>query len=557
MTSFELISSKDLTAGDFDKRPQQILAVHGLRTALYVTILLVALVFQVTHDQFINTGVWIPVYITLAGQFFLNSLFLFAYDKIKNIYLSNAFILSVDAVVITCLIYFTGVTQSIFIFLYLTTIIFAGLLYQRSGAVFMALWVSTLFSLLITVSPQIQGQSLYFAVGLNNLAFFAVAMLSGLLSEQLNLMGSQLSAKSKDLEALKDLNQLIVENVGSGLLTVDLGLKITYANRGAAMILDDLAISGKDLSHVFSGIAQKIRSGSLKRSRAVRVDDDFTNYRNEKLHLAAVVSPLMGPERELKGYVILFQDVTHMRRLEFQMRQQEKLAAVGRLAAGIAHEIRNPLASISGSIQLLAADADSVRPENEKLMRIVLKEIDRLNDLISEFLDFVRPDTRIEDPVDLNRLVQEVCEMVRFNKGVRSDISLTLNLSSKGIVPGHRDKLKQALLNIIINAYQAMDKTQLPRLEVESRDAADHVVLAIRDNGVGIDQNNLRRIFEPFHTTKAGGTGLGLAISHKILENHEAKIFVESEVGLGTTFTLEFPQFPSSDNVNHDERRRA
>lgn len=556
-TSFELISSKNSSQNDFEKRPQHIFNIHALRTALFVTILLVAVIFQVTQDQFINTGVWIPVYITLLIEFLINGIFLFSYERIRKIYLADAFILAVDAAVITSIIYFTGTSQSIFIFLYLVNIIFTGLIYQRRGALLMALWTSSLLSLLLIVSPQIQGQGLYFAVGVNNLAFFAVAILSGMLSEQMNFMGVQLTAKTKDLEALQDLNQLIVENVGTGLVTVDLEERITYANRAAAMILDDLGLRGKFLTQVFKNLSEKLAMVSTKRSRAVRIEEEFLNYKNERLHLEAVISALLGSDKEMQGYVIIFQDVTQMKRMEFQMRQQEKLAAVGQLAAGIAHEIRNPLASISGSIQMLASDTGAQSPENQRLMRIVLKEIDRLNDLISEFLEFVRPDVKAEHPVDLNRLVTEVLEMVQFNKTVRSDVRLNSALNSKGVVLGHFDKLKQAILNIVINSYQAMEKSEVPELHIETKDMDDHVLLTIRDNGIGIEEKNLRRIFEPFHTTKPKGTGLGLAITHKILENHEARVYVESEPGRGTSFMIEFPAQDPTGHANGDLRKRA
>jgi two-component system sensor histidine kinase PilS (NtrC family) len=558
MTSFELISTNISSGAEFDKRPQQVHAIHILRTMIFVAILLVAVTFQVTHEKFINLDVSVPVYLTLATEFLISAIYFFFFQKFSRLYLSEALILGIDAIVITGVIYFTGISQSVFIFLYLINIIFTGLIYQRRGALLMALWSSTLLSLVLLISPEIEGQSLYFAVGLNNLAFFAVATLSGLLSEQLNVMGRQLTAKTKDLQALQGLNQLIVENIGSGLITVDLDLKVTFANRGAAMTLDDLGLVGKRLTNIFGGLSENIKNGELKKARALRLDEDFVNYKNERLHLTTLVSPLLGSERELKGYVILFSDVTQMKRLETQMRQQDKLAAIGRLAAGIAHEIRNPLASISGSIQLMSGSTEGMPAEHQKLMRIVLREIDRLNDLISEFLEFVKPNNNPSHPVDINQLIQEVLEMVRFNKSVRVDVQQESSLKSTAVLLGDFDKLKQALLNIIINAYQAMEKTQFPKIMIHTKDVDNQVVVTIADNGEGIDQKNLRHIFEPFHTTKPKGTGLGLAITHKIMESHEARIFVESERGRGTKFTLEFPVRQHAETADgNGERKRA
>jgi len=540
--TFELISN---TIGSqdvgFAKKQNQHFVIHALRTAFLIAILAIAIIFQVTQDNFINVGVWLPVYAVLMTAFLLNSAYLFFYDRLKQQWLSDVVLFGLDAVAITFLIFFTGSNQSIFIFLYLVNIILAGLSYQKSGALFLALWTSILFSILIIVSPQMQGQNLYFAVGLNNFAFFTVAVLSGMLSQQIDFMGSQLKAQREDLEALRDFNQLIVENIATGLVTIDSKYIITHANRASGRILEDFRLEGKNLFELFPKVIHYIRSGELTAHKANRIEVEYVNLKNEKMSMEVIVSMLQGPEKELRGYMLLLQDLTHVKRMEFQMRQQEKMAAVGQLAAGIAHEIRNPLASISGSIQLLAASESGLDDENRKLMRIVIKEIDRLNGLISEFLDYVRPDARVEDPVNINAVIKEVLEMARFNKTLRSDVEQHVNLQAQMMVLGHFDKLKQAILNIVINAFQAMDKTTSPILKVESYERGDQVVVIIEDNGVGIDEKNLMKIFEPFHTTKPKGTGLGLAITHKILETHNAKIFVESKLNYGTKITIEFP----------------
>jgi two-component system sensor histidine kinase PilS (NtrC family) len=223
------------------------------------------------------------------------------------------------------------------------------------------------------------------------------------------------------------------------------------------------------------------------------------------------------------------------------MRQNEKMAAVGQLAAGIAHEIRNPLASISGSVQLLGSSLKPQQEEEHRLMKIVLREIDRLNNLITEFLDFVRPDVLKDDPIDLNQLIRDVAEMLKLNKNLRSDVAQDLDLQATVEISGNRDKLKQALLNIIINAYQAMNDTPEPRITIRTSSEDGKVTLKIRDRGCGIDEVGLRRMFDPFHTTKPKGTGLGLAVTHKIIESHHGHIEVESAKGVGTEFTLEFP----------------
>ena len=268
----------------------------------------------------------------------------------------------------------------------------------------------------------------------------------------------------------------------------------------------------------------------------------YTNISGDRLNLEFVISPLVGAEGTSDSYVLSFQDLTVVRRLEFAMRQSEKLAAVGQLAAGIAHEIRNPLASISGSIELLGQGGQTSPEDQKKLMSIVLKEIDRLNNMITEFLDYVKPNQVSDESVQLPGLLTDICEMNKLNKNLRKETEVVLELTSKKIIAGSRDKLRQALINIIINAHQAVSEQQQPRVKVVCIDGDKKVIVKISDNGIGIEEARLKKIFEPFHTTKAKGTGLGLAVTHKILEAHNAQIFVESQKGIGTQFTLEFPE---------------
>lgn len=544
MQSEERVENKSDQSLDFSKSRAQLLLIEAIRLGFHLVILLATLIFQHSQPEFLNTDVLLPVHILLCVSFVLNGLYLLFIDEALSRWWSTAFLFLFESFFITQLIYTTGVNQSIFLFLYLVNIILCGFVFLRRGALVLAVWTSILFSVLIIVGPDLTGQTLYFAVGLNNVAFFAVAALSGYLSEQLNFMGIALQRQGRDLRALRNLNSLIIENVASGLVTVDFEGQIVVANRAAIEILDPLprSLIGRKIEEIVPGLIDKARQlGTSSDARlAERFDINYRDPSGQKLILEFTVSQL-PQDNEIGGFILTFQDLTRIRRLEFQMRQSEKMAAVGGLAAGIAHEIRNPLASISGSIQLLGASFGARQEEEKRLMAIVLREIDRLNNLITEFLDFVRPDTLRDDPVDLNVLLREVCEMVKLNKNLRLETAQTLGLLASRPITGNRDKLKQAFLNIIINAYQAMNEVERPEIHVSTEDKGDRVVVRIRDHGCGIDEIGLRKIFEPFHTTKPKGTGLGLAVTHKILENHNAAIFVESTKGVGTEFILDFP----------------
>ncbi len=553
---------------DFTRSRSQILILKGVRITFLIVILLVTLIFQALQPEFVNTEVILPIYLMMALMFTINAFYLAFFEFWLKYWFATAILFFAEATFITGLIYFTGINQSIFLFLYLVNIILCGFIFGRRGAFILSLWTSILFSVLLIIGPEVKGQTLFFAIGLNNIAFFAVSFLSGILSEQLNFMASDLQARRKDLSALKSLNQLILENIATGLVTVDNDGTIVQSNPAAAEILDVIStnLAGQPIDKLLENIHARIQTLNL--TIGVRSSERFDwIYRNpdgDKLILEVTVSALLDGENHRTGHVISFQDSTKVRRLEYQMRQSEKMAAVGQLAAGIAHEIRNPLASISGSIQLLGASFSGRQEDEQRLMAIALKEIDRLNNLITEFLEYVRPDQTGDEPIDLSAITREVVEMVKLNKNLRADVQQVVELNASKMIAGSRDKLKQAVLNIVINAYQAMSDSKDPKVEVRTEDRGLNVVLTIRDHGVGIEENRLRKIFEPFHTTKPKGTGLGLAVTHKIIENHGGRVFVESTKGLGTEFILEFPvrsenlglaeNFSATENLNVKKR---
>ena len=249
-------------------------------------------------------------------------------------------------------------------------------------------------------------------------------------------------------------------------------------------------------------------------------------------------SPLSDDQGVRLGSILLIDDITSFKKLETRVMQSEKLAAVGQLAAGIAHEIRNPLAGISGSVQLLQSEA-SMNQDQKKLMSIAIKEIDRLNHLITEFLDYARPVGAELTKINFSILLEETLDSLR-NDPIAKHIAIEKNLDPGLHILGHGDKLKQALLNILVNAIQSMESTTKKTLTVRLFQHDSSVTLVIQDTGVGISEKNIKKIFEPFHTTKVKGTGLGLAIVHSILEAHSAQIDVKSVVSEGTTFSLTF-----------------
>lgn len=547
MTHLNLVTSlHSLSPEKKTNVPDKFLLIETWRNIFLVSILIGALFIQISQTEFINLEVWVPFYTLLFCSFLFNALYLHFFDYGINRHHEwfHASLFGFDALFITVLIYFTGSSQSVFLFLYLVNIVLCGLVFRRKGSLILALCTSILFSFVMIIGPSMQGKALYIAVGMNNMAFFTVAFLGGLLSEQLNLMGHELVARQKDIVALKDLNQMIVDNMATGLFTTGLDGIISQANLSAMQILEDRQLSGKSIYQLFPSLQSNVNLIDFFRNETIknRYEVDYKNLNGEHAIIELTLGPMRNSEKVAIGYVFTFQDLTQIKKMEFAFRQKEKMAAVGQLAAGIAHEIRNPLASISGSIQLLSDSLTSYSQEDKKLMKIVLREIDRLNNLISEFLDYVRPAVRIEEPINLNQLLSEIVEFLRNGTILKSSVHMDLELKSGRLILGHKDKLRQALLNILINSYQALDKIEQPKIRIETMDIniENKVKLVIADNGCGMDEYNLNRMFEPFHTTKVNGTGLGLAITHKILENHGAVVHVTSALNKGTEFNIEF-----------------
>lgn len=519
------------------------LFVHTIRTAFLVCILLVSVVYQINIGNFLNVEIWLPVYGVLLANFFLNSVYLFLFDKLERQAYWNGVLFGLDTLAVTLLIYFTGTSQSLFLFLYLVNLILGGLVFQKEGSWLLALWTSMCFSALLIVSPEVSGQSLYFSLTVNNIAFVAVTFLAGRLTSQLSLAGTRLQEVHSDLLALQNLNELIVNNITTGMVVVSRTGFVQFFNPPASALLSADHFAQVKIQEILPELGWPwetlIEDESLPfERRELRISrDDNTTVKI----LEVVAARFKDADGKLKGWLLLFDDRTEQKLMEETYRQQEKLAAVGQLAAGIAHEIRNPLASISGSIQLMMSSPQNHNDEDMKLMRIVDKEIDRLNGLITEFLEYVRPEKKVNLPVNLNNVIRECIESLQFNPKLRKDVEQKIQLNAAAEILGNRDKLKQAILNFVINAYQAMDKTDRPVFTVETHDQGPLVVMIIRDTGCGIKPQNLNRIFEPFHTTKPQGTGLGLAVTHKILQAHDARVFVESQEGQGTKFVVEFP----------------
>ncbi len=447
---------------------------------------------------------------------------------------------------------------------YLPVVVFGALLFDRQGAYSTAGVASAGFGVAILAAgsllPEAMGRmpgELAFALwGVHTGAMLLVALFASGLARELRIAGVRLEESATDLAELRSLHERTVESLTSGVLTTDGQDRITSFNPGAERITGRRCseVIGRPLLEVLPGIegvgALEVGLGSA------RARFRFENAVGEERFLGMAISELRSGSEGRGGRVVIFQDVTEVVRLEAELARNARLAGIGELSASIAHEIRNPLAAISGAVEMLRStlDAEVAEGESGRLMEIALREIDRLNQLITDFLRYARPTPTLPVRCDLAALAREVG--TAFRAGLGPEAELRLEVGEQVWVDGDSKQLRQMLWNLLGNAREALpERGGCIRLWVRpvawpqegagadrkgAEGGEDLVELGVADTGVGIDAALLDRIFDPFFTTRSKGTGLGLATVHRIVENHGGKVHVCSAPGLGTTFRIRF-----------------
>lgn len=413
--------------------------------------------------------------------------------------------------------------SSFYLVIILTLLFLSGIELSEKQSLGVFFFASILLSLLNLVHFKWTGVQNFLNLGLFNLAFVAVFLFASQLRFEFYNLNRSLSSTYAQLKSKSELAHLLIENMPVGVVAFGEDRHKVFSNR----------IFNEKLYLKDENVIDLLKNSHNSQNEAVF----YNEYFNDRRHYQIESGSYYDAEFDQNINLHLIRDVTDIRRLEDQMKQKEKLAAIGQLAAGIAHEIRNPLAGISGSIELLSQD--TTNPDDQKLMRIILKEIDRLNLLITDFLDYSKPEKRPDQKVDLAFILDEVVQNIKNSSQTPTNLKYDVQIAHAPIL-GYSDKLKQAFLNIIVNAVQAMKDSPEPLLKITLQSENDKILLQIKDNGMGMKEETQKRIFEPFYTTKTKGTGLGLAVTHKILESHGALVSIESELGQGTTFKLIF-----------------
>jgi two-component system, NtrC family, sensor histidine kinase PilS len=384
-----------------------------------------------------------------------------------------------------------------------------------------------------------------YTVGLNVFGFFAVAFLSGSLAERLRRADVRLEQASEEIADLQFFNQYVIDNLLSGLATADEQNRLLTFNRSAVLITGHslASVVNKPAADVLQ-LPRAFADGldeDLLRTRAKREEVQYRRADGTVIMLGLSVAQLPLPDGR-RGFLYTFQDVTEVKRLERDAQMQKRLAAVGQMAAGIAHEIRNPLASMSGSMQILRQEL-ALSPDQAQLMDIVLRESERLNDTIRSFLAYARPQRVDVQELDLRQVVQETATLLRNSHEVKDNHAIVVRTSPAPVtVHGDGNQVRQIVWNLATNGLRAMPQGgTLTLTAVPDAQQPDAAVLTVADEGVGIPHDEIENIFQPFRSSFGKGTGLGLAIVHRIASDYHAAIDVQSEPGRGTTFRVTFP----------------
>ncbi len=448
-----------------------------------------------------------------------------------------------DLALVSMVVYATGGEDSSLNFLYPLVVIVASILLPRWWTYITASLAFILYGTMLEMSYYgvIQSYStshpdlraLQAIILVNFFAYLAIAYLASLLAAKLRQVDVKLKHTSGELRSLQALHENIIQATSCGLITAGLDGHITLVNVAAQKLLerDENELLNQPVSDLFLDSLPQLDSDSAHGEVRVVVPNSFRKT------FRIMVSALTVPDQGILGYVYTFDDLTEIRRLEREVRLQDRLAAVGRLASAIAHEIRNPLTSIAGSVYMLSGIPD-LKDDHRQLLEIVTRESERLNDIITDFLAYSRGKQYRFAQVDLLPLLEDTLTLLE-HRFVADNVNICIErryCTDKAFVLADGDKLKQVFWNFCQNAVRAMQTSGTLTVSIEK--AGNDWQLNFADTGPGMSPQLTEKVFEPFQSQFEGGTGLGLAIVYQIVQAHEGKVWARSKPGEGCVFVL-------------------
>jgi two-component system sensor histidine kinase PilS (NtrC family) len=485
------------------------------------------------------------------------SLMLKFLDNLRvNIYLQ----LTVDVILITLLVYLTGGVSSNYSVIYTLIIIYSVIFLGRKGGFIVASAASIAYGLLLDLEfykllPSISSLErdynlsvgdVFVRILVHIISFYVLAFVSSIVVEQERKTRSLLEEKESEFDQLDLLFRSIIESVDAGVMTINLQGTIKTFNRAAEEITGFLLaeVENRRVADAFPEFVQFFAMEKINEQIRNRMEVIVTGKKGKKINLGCSISPLKDKNDKQIGNILIFQDLSEIKLMEENLEKSKKLALIGEMAAGLAHEMRNPLASITGSIELLKQGLN-LNGTDKRLMQIILRGKNQLESFVRDFLLLARPIPTSRELVDLNEVAEEVLENIKLNDDWTSAIKIVKVFSGKGKSLANKEEVRQVIHNLAINAVQAMREGGILSVEIKNQklnDQEDYVEIKVKDTGCGIEGKDLNKIFEPFFTNKEKGTGLGLAIVSRFVDGYNGRIKVESIINEGTTFIVWLPR---------------
>jgi two-component system sensor histidine kinase PilS (NtrC family) len=536
-----------------------------LRVAFVTFLLGIATFLEIKGEDLLPEISLLSLYLVIITSYILSLFYFFLLNLTKNIKITLYIQAICDVLMITGLVYATGGISSVYAVFYTLVIIYSVLFLERRGGLIIASACSICYGLLLDLEYYKVLTPLYAIVFQDNpftagyvfskiiiyiLSFYLIAFLAIFVVEQEKKTRTLLQEKETAFDQLDLLHRSIIESVDTGILTINLRGQIKSFNRAAEEItgysfaeVEDRNIV--DLFPEYGGLLENIHPGGHPDSQQSRVEMYVESHEKTSLTLGCSVSFLNDGTGKRIGDILVFQDLTAIKKMELILEKNRRLAFIGEMAAGLAHEMRNPLASISGSIQVLHKSLPLNEPD-ERLMQIILRGKDQLESFMRDFLLLSRPTPGMSEMIKITDIIEDILESIRYLPDWRDDIQVIKSLQDHlPFIRANKTEIRQLIWNVLMNAIQSMPNGGRVTIET-GKDTPDisagqFLEIKISDNGQGIMENDLGKIFEPFYTTREKGTGLGLAIVNRIVEGHAGKIKVDSKSGEGTTFTIWLP----------------
>ncbi|KUG24473.1 two-component sensor pilS [hydrocarbon metagenome] len=528
---------------------------------ILVTLLLGTIVFlDIRKQEFSISQITINFYYFVTAAFYFFSVVYIVLAKLFKNIRSNIFLqLTVDIVLITFLVGLTDNIQIDYSLFYTLVIIYSVPFLGRKGGLIIASVASVFYGVLVGLKffdllPFVSSLTYYYNLNfydiLTNIlvhvvSFYILAFLAGFAVEQEKKTRSLLEEKESEFNQLDLLFRSIIESVYTGVMTVDLRNVIKTFNKAAEEITGFSRSKVVDLKvdDVFPEFLPFMDTEMIDKQFKNRIEVLITGGNGANVNLGLSVSPLKGRNENEIGSILIFQDLTQITEMEKKLEMNKKMAIIGEMAAGWAHEVRNPLAAITGSIELLKKGLE-LEGTNKRLMEIILRSKDQLDSFARDFLLLARSVPASRESVDLKEVIEEVLEHIKLSPEWKDEIRVEKKVTVNIKAFANKEQVRQIINNLVLNAVQSMEEDGVLSVEtktVELDDEKKYAEIKIMDTGCGISKEDLARVFEPFFTNKTKGTGLGLTIVNHIVDGYNGKIKIDSSINKGTVCCVWLP----------------